>query len=79
MENRGVVTNHCGGNWDSEICKIYDVIIHISSETTNEIIADIAVAIRTGQTKIGVPPRIDRVAKYNQLLRFEDELTGRGV
>jgi len=37
-------------------------------------IADIAVAVNSGQIKTGAPARTDRVAKYNQLLRIEDEL-----
>ena len=50
------------------------VISHRSGETEDTTIADIAVAINAGQIKTGAPSRTDRVAKYNQLLRIEDEL-----
>lgn len=50
------------------------VISHRSGETEDATIADLAVALNTGQIKTGAPARTDRVAKYNQLLRIEDEL-----
>jgi len=50
------------------------VISHRSGETEDTIIADIAVAVNAGQIKTGAPCRSDRVAKYNQLLRIEEEL-----
>ncbi|MCL2564550.1 MAG: phosphopyruvate hydratase [Defluviitaleaceae bacterium] len=50
------------------------VISHRSGETEDSIIADIAVAVNAGQIKTGAPARSDRVAKYNQLLRIEEEL-----
>lgn len=50
------------------------VISHRSGETEDTSIADIAVALNAGQIKTGAPSRTDRVAKYNQLLRIEDEL-----
>jgi len=50
------------------------VISHRSGETEDAIIADIAVAVNAGQIKTGAPARSDRVAKYNQLLRIEEEL-----
>jgi enolase len=50
------------------------VVSHRSGETEDSIIADIAVATNAGQIKTGAPSRTDRVAKYNQLLRIEDEL-----
>ena len=50
------------------------VISHRSGETEDTIIADIAVALNTGQIKTGAPCRSDRVAKYNRLLRIEEEL-----
>lgn len=50
------------------------VISHRSGETEDTIIADIAVAANAGQIKTGAPCRSDRVAKYNQLLRIEEEL-----
>lgn len=50
------------------------VISHRSGETSDSTIADLAVAINSGQIKTGAPARTDRVEKYNQLLRIEDEL-----
>jgi enolase len=50
------------------------VISHRSGETEDTTIADIAVALNAGQIKTGAPARTDRVAKYNQLLRIEEEL-----
>jgi enolase 1/2/3 len=50
------------------------VISHRSGETEDATIADLAVALGTGQIKTGAPARTDRVAKYNQLLRIEEEL-----
>ena len=50
------------------------VISHRSGETEDTSIADIAVAVNAGQIKTGAPSRSDRVAKYNQLLRIEEEL-----
>ncbi|APC49084.1 phosphopyruvate hydratase [Virgibacillus halodenitrificans] len=54
------------------------IISHRSGETEDATIADIAVATNAGQIKTGAPSRTDRVAKYNQLLRIEDELAGMG-
>lgn len=50
------------------------VISHRSGETEDVTIADIAVAVNAGQIKTGAPSRTDRVAKYNQLLRIEEDL-----
>jgi enolase len=50
------------------------VTSHRSGETEDSTIADLAVALNTGQIKTGAPARSDRVAKYNQLLRIETEL-----
>ena len=55
------------------------VISHRSGETEDTIIADIAVAVNAGQIKTGAPCRTDRVSKYNQLLRIEEELGGVSV
>jgi enolase len=55
------------------------VISHRSGETEDAIIADLAVALNAGQIKTGAPARSDRVAKYNQLLRIEEELGGKAV
>lgn len=50
------------------------VISHRSGETEDTTIADLAVAMNAGQIKTGAPSRSERVAKYNQLLRIEEEL-----
>jgi enolase len=55
------------------------VISHRSGETEDTTIADVAVAVNAGQIKTGAPARSDRVAKYNQLLRIEEELEGSAV
>jgi enolase len=55
------------------------VISHRSGETEDTTIADLAVATGVGQIKTGAPSRTDRVAKYNQLLRIEEELGARAV
>ena len=49
---------------------------HRSGETEDTTIADLAVALNTCQIKTGAPSRSERVAKYNQLLRIEEELGG---
>lgn len=55
----------------------YGVIIsHRSGETEDTTIADLAVATNAGQIKTGSMSRTDRVAKYNQLLRIEEQLDG---
>ena len=54
------------------------ILSHRSGETEDASIADIAVALGTGQIKTGAPARTDRVCKYNQLLRIEEQL-GRGA
>jgi enolase len=53
------------------------IISHRSGETEDTTIADLAVAVNAGQIKSGAPSRSDRVAKYNQLLRIEEELGSR--
>ncbi len=50
------------------------VVSHRSGETEDTTIADLAVAVNTGQIKTGAPARTDRVCKYNQLMRIEEEL-----
>ena len=52
------------------------IVSHRSGETEDTTIADISVAVNAGQIKTGAPSRSDRVAKYNQLLRIEEELGG---
>ena len=55
------------------------IISHRSGETEDTTLADIAVAVNAGQIKTGAPARTDRVAKYNQLLRIEEELGASAV
>jgi enolase len=55
------------------------VISHRSGETEDVTIADLAVAVNAGQIKTGAPSRSERVAKYNQLLRIEEELGAKAV
>ncbi|MGI8976032.1 MAG: phosphopyruvate hydratase [Thermomicrobiales bacterium] len=55
------------------------VISHRSGETDDTFIADLAVATNAGQIKTGAPSRVDRVAKYNQLLRIEEDLADTAV
>ena len=55
------------------------VTSHRSGETEDTTIADIAVATNSGQIKTGAPSRTDRVAKYNRLLRIEDQLGSAAV
>jgi enolase len=55
------------------------VMSHRSGETEDATIADLAVALGTGQIKTGAPARSDRVAKYNRLLRIEEQLGTRAV
>ena len=50
------------------------VVSHRSGETEDTTIADLVVGLNAGQIKTGAPSRTDRVAKYNQLLRIEEEL-----
>jgi enolase len=50
------------------------VVSHRSGETEDTFISDLAVATNCGQLKTGAPARSERVAKYNQLLRIEEEL-----
>jgi len=55
------------------------MVSHRSGETEDTFIADLVVGLRTGQIKTGAPCRSERLAKYNQLLRIEEELGGPGV
>ena len=62
-----------------ELAKMHayaNIISHRSGETADTTIADLAVSSRAGQIKTGAPCRSDRVAKYNRLLRIEEELEG---
>jgi enolase len=51
-----------------------NIMSHRSGETEDTTIADLAVALNSGQIKTGSASRTDRIAKYNQLLRIEEEL-----
>ena len=55
------------------------VVSHRSGETEDDTIADVAVATNAGQIKTGSASRTDRIVKYNQLLRIEDELAGQAI
>ncbi len=66
LEAIRMTKNHC---WHA-------IISHRSGETEDTTIADIAVGLNAGQIKTGAPSRTDRVAKYNQLLRIEEQLGG---
>jgi enolase len=55
------------------------VVSHRSGETEDTTIADLAVALNTCQIKTGAPSRSERVAKYNRLLRIEEELAASAV
>ena len=50
------------------------IVSHRSGETEDTTIADLAVALNTGQIKTGAPCRSERVSKYNRLIRIEEEL-----
>lgn len=52
------------------------IVSHRSGETEDSTIADLVVGVNAGQIKSGAPCRSDRIAKYNQLIRIEDELEG---
>ncbi len=52
---------------------------HRSGETEDSTIADLAVALNTGMIKTGSASRTDRIAKYNQLLRIEEELGSKAI
>jgi enolase len=54
--------------------KMTSIVSHRSGETEDTTIADLCVALNTAQIKTGSASRTDRVAKYNQLLRIEEEL-----
>lgn len=55
------------------------MVSHRSGETEDTFIADLVVGLSSGQIKSGAPCRSDRVAKYNQLIRIEEELSGNSV
>merc|ERR1711943_172538 len=55
------------------------MVSHRSGETEDSFIADLVVGLRTGEIKTGAPCRSERLSKYNQLLRIEEELQNRAV
>lgn len=55
------------------------MVSHRSGETEDNFIADLVVGLGTGEIKSGAPCRSDRLAKYNQILRIEEELGSRAV
>jgi len=55
------------------------MVSHRSGETEDSFIADLVVGLRTGEIKTGAPCRSERLAKYNQLLRIEEELLGKAI
>ena len=59
-------------------CGYTSIVSHRSGETEDTTIADLAVALNSGQIKTGAPSRSERVAKYNRLLRIQEELGGLG-
>merc|ERR1711904_420775 len=66
----------------SNMCQQYGwgvMVSHRSGETEDSFIADLVVGLRTGQIKTGAPCRSERLAKYNQLLRIEEELGPKAV
>ncbi|MCY0869246.1 MAG: phosphopyruvate hydratase [Firmicutes bacterium] len=70
----GTLTETCEAVTMAQQAGYTAIVSHRSGETEDETNADIAVALSAGQIKTGAPSRTDRVAKYNQLLRIEDEL-----
>jgi enolase len=72
----GTLTETFAAIKDARIAAYGTVISHRSGETSDDFIADFAVATGAGQIKTGAPCRGERVAKYNQLMRIEEELGG---
>jgi enolase len=73
----GTLTETIEAVWLARANGYTAVMSHRSGETEDATIADLAVALGTGQIKTGAPARSDRTAKYNQLLRIEEELGDR--
>ena len=70
----GTLTETLDAIYTANRAKYTAVVSHRSGETEDTTIADISVAVNAGQIKTGAPSRSDRVCKYNQLLRIEEEL-----
>ena len=75
----GTLTETMDAMETARLAGFTSVVSHRSGETEDAYIADIAVALNAGQIKTGAPARTDRVAKYNQLLRIEEELGERAT
>lgn len=69
-ETLDAIRTACDAKWTA-------VVSHRSGETEDDFIADLAVGVNAGQSKFGAPARSDRTAKYNQLLRIEENLGAR--
>ena len=74
VNQRGSLTETLDAIYTANRARYTAVVSHRSGETEDTTIADISVAVNAGQIKTGAPSRSDRVAKYNQLLRIEEEL-----
>src|SRR5690606_13798823 len=70
----GTLTESLAASRLSQINNWTVVVSHRSGETEDATIADLVVALNAGQIKTGAPARSDRIAKYNQLIRIEEEL-----
>jgi enolase len=75
----GTVTETVSAVLMAQEAKYGAMMSHRSGETEDSTIADLAVALNTGMIKTGSASRTDRMAKYNQLLRIEEELGARAV
>ena len=74
MNQIGTITETLEAIEMAQAAQMRVVVSHRSGETEDTTIADLAVATNSGQIKTGSVSRTDRVAKYNQLLRIEEEL-----
>jgi enolase len=75
----GTVSESIQAALDSQAAGWGVMVSHRSGETEDHTIADLVVGLRTGQIKTGAPCRSERLAKYNQLLRIEEELGDNAV
>ncbi|HLY09818.1 MAG TPA: phosphopyruvate hydratase, partial [Planctomycetota bacterium] len=75
----GTLTETISAVQMAQEAKYGSMMSHRSGETEDSTIADLAVALNTGMIKTGSASRTDRIAKYNQLLRIEEELGSRAV